>query len=84
MNHQQRGVPLSYTDLRNMVDSGVFPAERHWLDFKRELYQRPSANGAPTKPKSKNEAHQELARDLASLAVRGGYLVYPDMSGLGR
>ena len=76
MNYQQRHVPLNYADLLNAVHGGVFPAERHWLDFKRELYPRPPASGTPAKVKSKNEVHQELARDLASLAVRGGYLVF--------
>jgi hypothetical protein len=76
VNYQQRDVPLSYTDLLNAIQEGVFPSERHWLDFKRELYTRPMANGTPVKPKPKNEVHQELARDLASLAVRGGYLIF--------
>jgi len=76
MNYQQREVPLDYADLLDAVHGGVFPAERHWLDFKRELYARPAANGTPVKAKPKKEVHQELARDLASLAVRGGYLVF--------
>lgn len=76
MNYQQRDVPLNYTDLLDAVNGGVFPAERHWLDFKRELYQRPAPSGTPAKAKPKNEVHRELARDLASLAVRGGYLVF--------
>ncbi|MGH3182111.1 MAG: AlbA family DNA-binding domain-containing protein, partial [Streptosporangiaceae bacterium] len=76
MNYQQRHVPLDYTGLLNAVHGGEFPAERHWLDFKRELYPRPPANGMPAKAKSKKEVHEELARDLASLAVRGGYLVF--------
>lgn len=78
MNYQQRDVPLSYADLLDAVHSGVFPAERHWLDFKRELYPRPrvSTGGTQAKVKPRNEVHQELARDLASLAVRGGYLVF--------
>ena len=76
MNYQRRHVPLDYTELLNSVHGGEFPAERHWVDFKRELYPRPPANGAPTKAKSKKEVHEELARDLASLAERGGYLVF--------
>lgn len=76
MNYQQRHVPLDYTGLLNAVHGGEFPAERHWLDFKRELYARPVANGTSTKVKSKKEVHEELARDLASLAVRGGYLIF--------
>lgn len=76
MNYQQREVPLDYTRLLDAVNGGEFPAERHWLDFKRELYPRPPANGKPAKPKPKSEVHLEFARDLASLAVRGGYLIF--------
>lgn len=75
MSYARRAVPLSYIELRDAIANGVFPAERHWIDFKRELYQSPPANGAPSKPKDKKDVHRELARDLASLAVRGGYLV---------
>ena len=76
MSYQQRHVPLNYADLLKAVDNGEFPAERHWLDFKRELYPRPAPAGMPAKPKRHREVHEELARDLASLAVRGGYLVF--------
>jgi hypothetical protein len=76
MNYQQRHVPLDYTGLLDAIHRGEFPAERHWLDFKRELYARPTANGAPAKVKPKREVHEELARDLASLSVRGGYLIF--------
>jgi hypothetical protein len=55
---------------------GVFPAERHWLDFKRELYPGPPPASKPSKSKSRDEVHDELARDLASLAVYGGVLVF--------
>lgn len=76
MNYQRRHISLDYTELLNSVHGGEFPAERHWLDFKRELYPRPPASGAPAKAKPKKEVHEELARDLASLAERGGYLVF--------
>lgn len=76
MSYARREVPLSYVELRDAIANGVFPAERHWIDFKRELYQSPPANGAPSKPKDKKDVHRELARDLASLAVRGGFLVF--------
>lgn len=76
MNYQQRHVPLDYASLLNAIHGDEFPAERHWLDFKRELYTRPPANGTPVKVKPKKEVHEELARDLASLAVRGGYLIF--------
>jgi hypothetical protein len=49
MNYQQRHVPLDYTGLLDAIHGGEFPAERRWLDFKRELYTRPMANGAPVK-----------------------------------
>ena len=76
MNYQQRHVPLNYADLLSAVRNGEFPAERHWLDFKRELYPRPAPGGTPAKAKPKSEVHKELARDLASLAVHGGYLIF--------
>lgn len=76
MTYQQREVPLDYTRLLNAIHGGEFPAERHWLDFKRDLYPRPPASGMPAKLKPKTEVHQELARDLASLAVRGGCLIF--------
>jgi hypothetical protein len=72
----QRIVPLAYVELAEAIASGVFPAERYWIDFKRELYPSPAPAGTPSKPKSRNEVHDELARDLASFAVRGGYLVF--------
>lgn len=76
MSSQRREIPLRYPELVDAVNCGVFPAERHWLDFKRELYARPPANGASGKTKSPAEVHAELARDLASLAMRSGYLIF--------
>ena len=70
-----RTVPLTYTGLRDIINNGALPHERHWLDYKLELYPglRP---GIPTKPKSTREIHTELARDIASLGERGGYLIF--------
>lgn len=76
MSSQSREVPLSYPDLVDAVHGGVFPAERHWLDFKRELYPRHTTSDAPRKPKANREIYEELACDMASLAVRGGYLIF--------
>lgn len=77
MSYPMREVPLDYAGLRDAVNNGVFPAERHWIDFKRELYQTPPSPGGPQyKTKSKAAVHEELARDLASLGPQGGFLVF--------
>lgn len=70
-----RIVPQTYDGLRDAIDNAALPHERHWLDYKRELYPVPIP-GVSTKPKSKKDLHLELARDMASLAERGGYLIY--------
>jgi hypothetical protein len=70
-----RTVPETYAELRDAIDNAELPHERYWLDYKRELYTTPPP-GMPTKTKSKRETHLELARDLASLAERGGYLIF--------
>jgi hypothetical protein len=66
-------LPLAYNGLRAALDSGAYPAERHYLDFKAMLYQPADSGG---RPKSRNEIHDELARDMASFGVRGGHLIY--------
>jgi len=71
-----RAVPLNYPELVQAIGSGVYPAERHWIDFKKELYPTPPLGGVPFKSKPTNEIYDELARDLASLAVRGGFLIF--------
>jgi hypothetical protein len=70
-------VPLDHNELMAAVQSGVFPGERHWIDFKLGLYPgRPGdAPRGPTKGE-REHAHEELARDAASMAIRGGYLIY--------
>lgn len=69
------GIPLDYKKLSALINSGVYPAERNWLEFKERLF--PAAPvGKPTKAKTPNEVFDELARDLASLAVYGGFLIY--------
>jgi len=66
-----RSVPLAYADLVNEIDAGAFPWERNWIDFKRRLYpDDPSEKGGRARVSA------ELAKDLASMAVQGGYLVY--------
>lgn len=64
-------IPLIYAELVNAIDAGVFPWERNWIDFKRRLYpENPTDRGGRTKVSA------ELAKDMASMAVHGGYLVY--------
>ncbi|MDX6553711.1 MAG: hypothetical protein QOH74_2199, partial [Gaiellales bacterium] len=59
MGYPAREVPLRYAELRDAVDNGAFPAERHWIDFKRELYPTAAAVGdPPRKTKSKAEVHE--------------------------
>lgn len=67
-------VPVIHSDLVAAIANAVFPHERHWLDFKEMLY--PPHRPGSQRSKSKDDVHDELARDLASLAVRGGYLVF--------
>jgi hypothetical protein len=74
MTSPARQIPTNYGDLVAAITNGVFPHERHWLDFKEMLYQPQQAGRRP--PKSRDDVHEELARDLASLAIRGGFLVY--------
>jgi hypothetical protein len=50
-----RAVPLAYTELAEAIGSGVFPAERHWIDLKKQLYPSPPPAGGPSKPKPTNE-----------------------------
>ena len=68
-------IPLDYAELKALISSGVYPAERDWLEFKEHLSPTAPA-GKPTKTKTPSEVFNELARDLASLAVSGGYLIY--------
>lgn len=70
-------VPLEHDALAAAVTDRRLPAERHWVDFKEALYPVPPND--PTHLPSKGErkkAHAELARDAASMAIRGGYLIY--------
>lgn len=68
-------IPLDYAQLSALIASGVYPAERHWLEFKEQLFPAAPA-GKPTKTKTPDEVFDEMARDMASLAPRGGYLIY--------
>lgn len=70
-----RSVPTTYTKLREALLNDVFPEERYWIDFKRQLYPVQPAGQTPRKAERRH-AHDELARDMASMAIRGGYLVY--------
>jgi hypothetical protein len=68
-----RSVPLTYGELVAAIENGVFPWERTWIDFKRRLYPESShtADGA-----ARAKVSMELAKDMASMAPLGGYLVY--------
>lgn len=65
-----RAVPLAYAALKAGIEGGAYPHERSWIDFKRRLYPE---NGDAA---ARDKVSQELARDMASMAERGGYLVY--------
>ena len=68
-----RSVPLTYRELADAIQAGVYPRERSWIDFKRRLYPEgdDAADGA-----AREKVSQELARDMASMAELGGFLVY--------
>jgi hypothetical protein len=69
----KRSVPLTFDELTAALQTGVFPRERNWIDFKRRLYPEgdDTASGS-----ARERVSQELARDMASMAELGGYLVY--------
>lgn len=72
-----RGLPLEHGALKAAVETGQFPSERFWMDYKLGLY--PADPTRPASPPTRGErvkAHRELARDAASMAIRGGYLIY--------
>lgn len=68
-----RSVPLTYRELADTIHAGVYPWERSWIDFKRRLYPEgdDAADGV-----AREKVSQELARDMASMAELGGFLVY--------
>jgi hypothetical protein len=66
-----RSVPLSYTELSAAITAGAYPWERAWIDFKRRLYPDNPADQA-----GRARASLELAKDMASMAIHGGFLVY--------
>jgi hypothetical protein len=71
MARPQRDIPLDYARLLKAIHDGGSRLSATGL----KLYQR-SPNGMTANAKPKREVHEELARDLASLAVRGGYLIF--------
>src|SRR5579859_2003654 len=75
MTSPTREVPTTYDELVRAITHGVFPRERFWLDFKAMLYPPPPPAGRKPQ-KTTAEVHEELARDMASMAVRGGTLVF--------
>ncbi len=74
MSLQQRLFPLDYGALDTTLNAATLPDERHWIDYKRQLYPTPKAGTLSQGERRK--AHVEAGRDMASMAVRGGYLVY--------
>jgi hypothetical protein len=70
-----RPVPTDYAQLRAALDNHDFPHERHWLDFKRQIYPTVPAAERLT-DRLKDDANDQLARNMASMAVYGGFLVY--------
>jgi hypothetical protein len=70
MATRMRAVPLTCAELTAAIEGGVYPHERSWIDFKRRLYPE---NGDAA---ARDKVSQELARDMASMAECGGYLIY--------
>jgi|GEM_PF-2626269 len=68
-----RSVPLTYAALADAIAAGVYPHERTWIDFKRRLFPE-GADAADGRARAR--VIEELAKDMASLAVLGGFLVY--------
>jgi hypothetical protein len=75
VNNTMRSVPLAYAELVSAINNDVFPHERHWIDFKRRLYPEETGDGKPGQA-TRDKVNEELARDMASMAERGGFLVY--------
>jgi hypothetical protein len=75
-----RSVPLDYGKLTAAIQAAEYPRERIWIDFKRRLYPEKTGSTDPAAMQADAEAREkvslELARDLASMAERGGFLVY--------
>jgi hypothetical protein len=75
-----RPVHLDYAELSKAIRDGVYPQERSWIDFKRSLYPQPSGSGDAAAIQAAAEARAraslELAKDMASMAETGGWLVY--------
>jgi hypothetical protein len=69
-------VAHDYKRLRLALEQDVYPAERHYLDFKLAVYTPESVDGKTFKGTSKAKAHDSLARNMASFGIRGGHLVY--------
>jgi hypothetical protein len=69
-------VAHDYERLRLALEHDVYPAERHYLDFKLAVYTPESVDGKTLKGTSKAKAHDGLARNMASFGIRGGHLIY--------
>jgi hypothetical protein len=68
-----RSVPLAYAELAHAIAAGEFPQERSWIDFKRRLFPE-GADAADGR--ARERASENLATDMASMAVSSGFLVY--------
>jgi hypothetical protein len=71
-----RSVPTTHQDLTDALAKGVFPDERYWIDFKRQLFPTPKDASGKNSQGERQKAFAELARDVASMATRGGFLVF--------
>ena len=70
-----RSVPRTHQELSEALAKGLFPDERYWIDFKRQLFPSPKDASGNNTPGERQKAFAELARDVASMATRGGVLV---------
>ena len=72
----RRHVPTTYQALVDAINDGQFPAERSWIDFKREFYPTAWPSDPQKAKEAKDRKHRDIAVDMASMAVYGGYIVY--------
>lgn len=75
MSSTRRLVPTDYTSLSAAVTGGLLPAERAWIDFKREFYPSTWPTDPQAKAQLRDKKHRDIATDMAAMAVYGGFLV---------
>ena len=66
-----RSVPVTYNELAASIDADTYPSERTWIDFKRRLYPDDAGD-----KEGRAKVSLELAKDMASMAVLGGVVIY--------